>query len=166
MSKVTDTHYMFYKATSFSQNICSWNSDIQDADKYGMFLDSGCPTASIDEGTPSDTSVCHSGCIPPPNALPHLVDNGWSPSGSLGICEGDCDGDQDCDGSLICFQRSGHTHVPGCANGGSGDVGGYGYCVPCFDNNADCEYWASIGECGINPAYMLVNCKKSCSVCV
>ena len=38
--------------------------------------------------------------------LPHLVDKGWSPSGSLGICEGDCHGDQDCDGTLVCFFRN------------------------------------------------------------
>jgi len=37
--------------------------------------------------------------------------------------------------------------------------------VPCTDDNQNCEYWASVGECEANPAYMLVNCRKSCGVC-
>jgi surface protein len=62
VSKVTNMRRMFYGATSFSQNLCSWSSDIQYAGKVEMFYGTGCPTASIDWGTPSDTSVCHSGC--------------------------------------------------------------------------------------------------------
>ena len=30
------------------------------------------------------------------------------------------------------------------------------------DEHENCAYWASTGECGKNPGYMLVNCKKSC----
>merc|ERR1712045_463334 len=37
--------------------------------------------------------------------------------------------------------------------------------APCFDDNPSCEYWAGIGECERNPAYMLVNCRRSCGVC-
>merc|ERR1719312_1779792 len=33
----------------------------------------------------------------------------------------------------------------------------------CTDLNAQCRYWATIGECGRNPKYMLKNCKRSCS---
>jgi len=36
---------------------------------------------------------------------------------------------------------------------------------PCTDDNDNCEYWASVGECEANPGYMLVNCRKSCAVC-
>merc|ERR1719356_1278416 len=36
---------------------------------------------------------------------------------------------------------------------------------PCTDDNENCEYWASVGECEANPAYMLENCRKSCGVC-
>lgn len=32
----------------------------------------------------------------------------------------------------------------------------------CTDNHSKCATWASIGECKINPDYMLVNCKRSC----
>jgi len=63
MSNVIRANKMFQGATSFNQNLCSWSSDINNIHhKYGMFQDSGCPDASINYGTPSDTSVCHSGC--------------------------------------------------------------------------------------------------------
>jgi len=46
----------------------------------------------------------------------------------LGRCEGDCDRDRDCRGSLECFQRrSGYTPVPGCL-GGDTDPSDHDYC--------------------------------------
>lgn len=39
---------------------------------------------------------------------------GWSPRRKLGECEGDCDTDIDCLGSLRCFHRTGSGAVPGC----------------------------------------------------
>nr|XP_054763026.1 zinc metalloproteinase nas-13-like [Lytechinus pictus] len=36
----------------------------------------------------------------------------------------------------------------------------------CTDNHDNCEYWAGVGECEVNPAWMLVNCKVSCDECV
>ncbi|XP_078605992.1 uncharacterized protein LOC144878844 [Branchiostoma floridae x Branchiostoma japonicum] len=35
----------------------------------------------------------------------------------------------------------------------------------CQDNNANCAYWAGIGECQANPNYMLSYCQLSCNVC-
>jgi len=35
----------------------------------------------------------------------------------------------------------------------------------CQDGQKDCGYWASIGECSRNQAYMSVNCKASCNSC-
>ena len=35
----------------------------------------------------------------------------------------------------------------------------------CKDKNKHCKSWASTGECGKNPKYMLFNCSKSCRVC-
>ena len=35
----------------------------------------------------------------------------------------------------------------------------------CKDDNTNCQYWASVGECNANPNYMLVKCKKSCEAC-
>merc|ERR1711948_146271 len=36
----------------------------------------------------------------------------------------------------------------------------------CSDENANCLAWARRKQCDINPEYMLLNCKKSCNVCV
>ena len=46
-------------------------------------------------------------------------------TGEMTQCEGDCDYDSDCTSDLSCYQRSGTEQVPGCANGGSGDVSTY-----------------------------------------
>jgi len=48
-------------------------------------------------------------------SLPKRIRNiSWSPRRKLGECEGDCDTDRDCLGSLRCFQRTGNGPVPGC----------------------------------------------------
>ena len=55
----------------------------------------------------------------PPNKLP------------LDVCEGDCDGDNDCKGCLKCFKRSSGGPVPGCSgnlDGGPESDGGTDYC--------------------------------------
>lgn len=49
-----------------------------------------------------------------------------NPEDPLGVCEGDCDGDWDCKGSLICFQRDEYARVPGC--NGIGALG-VDYCI-------------------------------------
>lgn len=44
---------------------------------------------------------------------------GWNPELPLKICQGDCDLDSDCEGSLKCFQREGvldKVTVPGCGD--------------------------------------------------
>jgi len=38
---------------------------------------------------------------------------------SLGECQGDCDGDDECEGSLVCFSRSNDEPVPGCNGDGT-----------------------------------------------
>jgi len=54
-----------------------------------------------------------------------ITNKGWSPRGKLGRCEGDCDRDSDCWGTLKCFQRYGYEHVPGCHGR---TIRGYDYC--------------------------------------
>ena len=62
------------------------------------------------------------------NGGPALVDKGGAAT-NLGLCEGDCDGDSDCQGTLRCFQRGSSSEtVPGCTPGGAGDVGDHDYC--------------------------------------
>jgi hypothetical protein len=55
--------------------------------------------------------------------------NNGRPGGAfpLGICEGDCDSDSDCAGSLRCFQRNGGQSVPGC-DGGASDSSRSDFC--------------------------------------
>ena len=51
--------------------------------------------------------------------------------GSCNKCEGDCDRDSDCSGSLRCFMRDGTQAVPGCSSDGEGN---------------GCEYFARGGR--------------------
>jgi len=56
----------------------------------------------------------------PVNKVNEITKEKWDGSSShvhypLGLCEGECDKDRDCEGDLICYQRgSGHA-VPGCS---------------------------------------------------
>jgi hypothetical protein len=36
---------------------------------------------------------------------------------------------------------------------------------PCSDDDKDCGFWASAGECEKNPGYMSASCRKSCGLC-
>ncbi len=48
-----------------------------------------------------------------------------------GLCEGDCDDDSDCEGDLVCVERSGFEAVAGCTGeGGSRDMYGKDVCAP------------------------------------
>ena len=64
------------------------------------------------------------------NGDPDLNFKGSDPSQTpLGRCEGDCDDDNDCQGSLICFEKDKNEfngHVPGC-NGR--DTSRNDYCI-------------------------------------
>jgi hypothetical protein len=54
---------------------------------------------------------------------------GSNPVDILGLCEGDCDIDEDCGEGLICFQREKNQAIPGC-DGGLGDNSRTDYCIP------------------------------------
>lgn len=36
---------------------------------------------------------------------------------------------------------------------------------PCEDNHEDCQSWESEGKCATNAVFMLVECRRSCSMC-
>jgi len=56
---------------------------------------------------------------PKPTPQPAIVDHGEDPSWKLGLCEGDCDTDENCQSGLECFHRHGYTSVPGCVGMGT-----------------------------------------------
>ncbi|KAL7534733.1 hypothetical protein ACHAXR_006052, partial [Thalassiosira sp. AJA248-18] len=73
----------------------------------------------------------------------------------LGVCEGGCDKDNDCEGSLQCFRRIGTDTVPGCLGEGNFTVG---YCI----DHSDRYLWLK-GENG-SPvdAFPLGVCEGGC----
>jgi hypothetical protein len=64
------------------------------------------------------------------NAAPEVNFIGAHATG-LGLCEGDCDDDNDCEGSLVCLQRhgAGGAAVPGCLSTDSHPLNNEDYCV-------------------------------------
>ena len=52
----------------------------------------------------------------------------WSLTFPLGLCEGDCDTDEDCQDGLVCFQRNEFESVPGCI-GGEENESKTDYCI-------------------------------------
>jgi hypothetical protein len=68
-----------------------------------------------------------------------VLGNNGSPASvyPLGLCQGDCDDDDDCEGDLVCFQRSaGGGGVPGCQGS---DSKGLDYCVSPQAPNGDTQ---------------------------
>lgn len=69
------------------------------------------PTIATPSATPNSPSAVKAlyvyNGVPPPSAYP------------LGLCEGDCNTDSDCEAGLVCFQREHYDAVPGCSGGES-----------------------------------------------
>jgi len=93
-------------------------------------------------------------------------DSGCHTASPCGRCQGDCDNDGDCSGSLKCFERdSSSSLIPGCKQGGSGDKRLYDYCyssessprsseyilhrsgAKCTSAHTDLGYFKSVEEC-------------------
>ena len=68
----------------------------------------------------------------------------WDPTDLLGLCQGDCGTDADCEGDLICFQLDGNAVVPGCQKGGwtpsVSDFCVNPVAVELHENNRDLQY--------------------------
>jgi hypothetical protein len=52
-----------------------------------------------------------------------------------------------------------------CGECGSGTDEDPGTDPNCVDNREECVGWFNAGECQNNPAFMNVNCQKSCGQC-
>ena len=98
-------------------------------DESLMKAPSAAPTKEVPTKSPRPTNE--------PSTLPTMaptklslirVGNNGSPSSvfPLGMCQGDCDNDEECGGRLICIERRGGEDVPGCAGF---DSGGTDYCT-------------------------------------
>jgi hypothetical protein len=81
------------------------------------------------------------------------------------ICQGDCQTDDHCKGTMLCFQRSSQTQeVPGCFGKGIGAVGGENYCY-----NPDSPVIKGSGKTDVNGMTSLSSpgCSKDkpCGMC-
>ena len=87
--------------------------------------------------------------------LINLGGSGCTSGSPCGLCNGDCDKDGDCAGTLKCFQRSTSSEqVPGCNTGGAGDVATHDYCY----GTASCSACAS-GKYQDELGLIAVTCK-------
>jgi uncharacterized surface protein with fasciclin (FAS1) repeats len=78
-----------------------------------------------------DTVLIPNKDSPPADAKPRIEKIGQCTSDDpCGVCEGDCDSDDECVGDLVCFKRRrmSFKRVPGC-RGGRSDKSGTDYCV-------------------------------------
>uniref|UniRef100_A0A7S2HE95 Uncharacterized protein n=1 Tax=Helicotheca tamesis TaxID=374047 RepID=A0A7S2HE95_9STRA len=59
--------------------------------------------------------------------IPPILHVKLDPSATLGLCEGDCDSDADCNGGLKCYHRTAPDEpIPGCSGTGTQ---AWDYCV-------------------------------------
>jgi hypothetical protein len=67
----------------------------------------------------------------------------------------------DVSGLMAFYGTSGPAQCAGGGGTGGGGTGGGG--STCQDTHPNCGYWAGVGECSRNPAYMLTSCCASCA---
>lgn len=111
-------------ATSFAFFVLSFHSAKVEA-KLGS-PSNGVTSETSDQGLPSVVVVPREF-----RGLNDLVGFGADPPSRfipLGLCEGDCDNDAQCDPGLKCFQRDAYDPVPGCA-GGENFGSGTDFCI-------------------------------------
>jgi hypothetical protein len=91
--------------------------------------------SSIPSSPPSESAIPTSGQTAKPSRSPldpqPLQDFGGTPLPEklpLGLCQGDCDNDGQCQEGLMCFQRNELEAVPGCT-GGESDIQKTDYCI-------------------------------------
>ena len=87
-------------------------------------------SSTVDGGTSSGSATDLSGWGSTP--LSHVCTSDGA--GNCGLCQGDCNSDEDCQDGLECFSRAQGemTSVPGCVSGGEDDKPGMDYCYTPF----------------------------------
>ena len=86
--------------------------------------------SNIQSPTPSILTTTAQPTAKPTQLQINRVGNNGEPQRfyPLGLCQGDCDNDDECAGDLICHQREPFEPVPGC-DGGKGESGKTDYCI-------------------------------------
>eukprot|EP00980_Cylindrotheca_fusiformis_P019671 scaffold6864_cov67-Cylindrotheca_fusiformis.AAC.1 len=89
---------------------------------------------------------------------PPIVKVDTNPPNRLGLCEGDCDNDGECDTGLRCFQRTEpYMAVPGCS-GGAQDDSFFDYCI------RNGQRFPLLSQVGVDPpiSVPLERCEGDC----
>jgi hypothetical protein len=146
----SDGNMISWKGTPKQRDDRVWKTD-KTAVSGDYFLGLSCDKKYIGiyKGTPSAPRDSiwteRTGSSSPPSPTPRPPPAGPTPTGSrprinfkgkdyctsrnpCSLCEGDCDDDDDCEGSLICKQRDSKENFEGCSGGGS-DESASDYCV-------------------------------------
>jgi len=92
------------------------------------------------------------------DGLTELVSHSWSGTGSImSKCEGDCDSDTDCQGTMECFQNDGYDVPPGCTGT---VVNAYDYCYDPSDTSM--AGLTQLVDLGWTPTTSLDECEGDC----
>ena len=113
------------------------------------------------QGFPKTFSYDHYVMSPFPD-LVDIGDNGHPAElYPLGMCEGDCDNDSECQPGLVCMQRSNYEFVPGCNNDTGDKRTDYCYVPAPLDPNLPVV--THVGDNGLPAeAFPLANCQGDC----
>ena len=82
-----------------------------------------------------------------------------------GLCEGDCDGDSDCAGDLVCVQRNGFDVVAGCSgSGGDWDLYGKDICAEALAPSPTPDFLNSLkfNDAGCSESIPCGKCEGPC----
>ena len=106
---------------------------------------------------PTDAPTLHPTPAPVSDTTLLVVFSGTGdPPSPLSGCRGDCDNDEQCEGDLLCFERSGTEAVPGCEGTGQSGVD------YCFSRPSENYLWV-MGNNGIPAeAFPLGLCSGDC----
>lgn len=101
----------------------------------------------------------------PTNSIPQLVDVGLNVI-NLGLCQGDCDSDYDCQPGLKCISRDGSEPVEECLGSPSK---GWDYCVIGDNSGPNPELWSPAAianvellKVGRSQSSLLLRCQGDC----
>ncbi len=105
--------------------------DLRCALRNGPFSDAAVPGCTGENGHRDvyAKEICFQPVSAPRGVLNYVGECGQE-SYLCGLCEGDCDTDDDCEGNLTCHIRSGFDPVPGCFDEGrERDMYGRDMCI-------------------------------------